>query len=47
MTTHNDAPMYFTGQRCLKCNNRIYTDNFCVWCKKECPEHGKRVTKRD
>lgn len=46
MTTNNDIQMYFTGQRCPRCGERTYTDNFCIWCKKECEEHGRRVERK-
>jgi hypothetical protein len=32
--------MWFTGLRCLKCSDMLYTDGVKVWCGNKCNEKG-------
>jgi hypothetical protein len=39
---HPDITMWFTDQDCDLCGSAIFTDGKVYWCKKGCPNDGKR-----
>jgi hypothetical protein len=34
--------LWLTGDKCLVCNENVYTDGTTLWCGKECQKNGKK-----